>query len=69
MFIFSDGVSEIHPEFCAIDHPRPRYDSARLTRGLEAIDTLAGPKSLNHNQKQYLEDISILTHGHERDSD
>ena len=69
MSIFSDGISEIHPELCAIDHPRPIYDSAGLSRALEAIDTLAGAKSLNHNQKQYLEAISILTHGHERDSD
>ena len=47
MSIFSDGISEIHPELCAIDHPRATYDSAGLPGALEAIDALAGPKSLN----------------------
>jgi len=45
MFIFSDGISEIHPELCANDHLRAIYDSAGLPRALEAIDALAGPKA------------------------
>jgi hypothetical protein len=69
MSIFSDGVSEIHPELCAIDLPRVIHDSAGLSRALEAIDTLVGPKSLNPNRKQYVEAISILTPGLERDLD
>ena len=67
MFIFSGGISEIHRELCAIDHPRPIYDSAGLPRALEAIDALAGPKSLNQDRKQYLVAISILIYGQERD--
>ena len=68
MSIFSDEISEIHPELWAIDHPRPIYESAGLPGALEAIDALADPKSLNQDRKQYLEAISILTHGQERDS-
>jgi hypothetical protein len=57
MSIFSD---EIYAELCATDLPHAICDSARSSRGLEAIDALAGPKSLNRDQKQCLEAISIL---------
>ena len=57
MSIFSDEVSEIHAELCAIDLPRAICDSARSGRGLEAIDALAGLTSLNRDQKQCLEAI------------
>ena len=69
MFIFSDGISEIHSELCAIDLPRAIGDSAGLSRALEAIGAHAGPKRLKQDQRQYLEALSILSHGHERDSD
>jgi len=47
MSIFSDEISEIR----AIDLRRAIYDSARSGTGLEAIDALVGPKSLNRNKK------------------
>ena len=45
MSIFSDEISEIHPELWAIDHPRPIYESAGLPGALEAIDALVGPQN------------------------
>jgi hypothetical protein len=69
MFIFSDGISEINAELCAIDLPRAICDSAGSSRGLEAIDVLAGPKSLNRDRNSVSRSFSILTHGHERDLD
>ena len=63
------GFQKSTPSSAQLTIRVPIYDSAGLPRALEAIDTLAGAKSLNHDQKQYLEAISILTHGHERDSD
>ena len=59
MSIFSDGISEIHPELCAIDHPRAIYDSAGLTRALEAIVAFTGRKNLSPDRKHYLGAISI----------
>jgi hypothetical protein len=49
--------SKIHAQLCAGDPPRTICDSAGPTRALEAIDALADLKSLNRDQKHYLEAI------------